>query len=292
MKKTILFFSLLVFLGVSNSNAQQRVIESLSMPSNILSHPVKYSIYLPPDYYTAAKRYPVVYLLHGYSDNETAWLQFGETDRQADKAILDGTIPPMIIVMPDAGITWYMNDYQGKERYEDMFIKEFIPYIDAQYHTRPTREFRALSGLSMGGHGSLLLAMHNPSSFAACAAFSSGIISDDAVVAMPDDQYNSIFTNLFGAKPKGKARVTEHWQKNNTLDLAKTLPVDSLKKVRWYFDCGDQDFLYEGNALMHIALRNRNIPHEFRMRAGAHEWTYWRTGLIPALQFIGTSFNR
>lgn len=297
MQRSLYTFLFCFCLGLyystpGHAQTANRVQESLVMPSQLLSHPVKYSIYLPPDYYTSNKRYPVVYLLHGYSDNETAWLQFGETDRQADKAISSGEIPPMIIVMPDAGITWYMNDYQGKERYEDMFIKEFIPYIDAQYRTRTQKEFRAVSGLSMGGHGALLLAMHNPSLFTACAAFSSGIMTDEGIVAMPDNNYDPVFTNLVGNKPRGKARLTEHWQKNNPLNLAKTLPADSLKKVRWYLDCGDQDFLYEGNAMMHITLRKREIPHEFRVRAGAHEWIYWRTGLIPALQFIGASFNR
>lgn len=266
--------------------------ESLVLNSRILSHPVKFSLYLPADYDKNERRYPVVYLLHGYSDDETAWIQFGETNGQADKAIASGEIPPMIIVMPDAKITWYMNDYKGKEKYEDMFIQELIPYIDSVYRTRRQREFRGVAGLSMGGHGALLYAMHYPSIFGACAAFSSGLLTDEAIMAMPDQNYNSTFTELFGSKLTGKARITEHWHKNSPLELAKTLPADSLKKVRWYMDCGDKDFLFEGNAMIHVALRKRNIQHEFRMREGAHEWIYWRTGLIPALSFIGKSFNR
>lgn len=262
------------------------------MKSTILGREVKYTLYLPADYETSQRRYPVLYLLHGYSDDETAWIQFGEANRVADKAIGSGEAPPMIIVMPDAGVTWYVNDYKGKNKYEDMFVKELIPYIDATYRTRTKKEFRAVSGLSMGGHGALVLAMHNPDLFASCAAFSSGIFSDEALVNMPEGTYNTLLNEIFSGHVTGQARLTETWKKNSPLVLAKTLPEETLKKVRWYFDCGDDDFLYDGNALIHIALRDRNIPHEFRMRDGGHEWSYWRTGLPAVLKFIGEDFNR
>lgn len=296
MRKKIYLLLTLVIMVVTISTTQAQsaptTLESLVMKSKILGQDVKYSIYLPADYHAGNRKYPVVYLLHGYTDDETGWIQFGEANRIASKAIEEGTIPSMIIVMPDAGVTWYMNDYLGKKNYEDMFINELIPYIDATYRTRAKKEFRGISGLSMGGHGALLYAMHHPDLFTACAAFSSAIFSDEYIMNMPEKDYNHIFAELLSGKVTGKARITPHWQKNSTLELAKTVPEDSLKKVRWYFDCGDQDFLYEGNALMHIALRKRNIPHEFRMRAGGHEWVYWRDGLVPALDFISKSFNR
>lgn len=136
---------------------QARLLESIRMNSSLLNRTVKYSIYLPPDYYTSNRRYPVVYLLHGYGDDETGWVQFGEANQIVDEQISKGNLPPMIIVMPDAGATWYVNDYQNKVRYEDMFVQEFIPHIDSTYRTRPKREFRGISGLSMGGHGALVL---------------------------------------------------------------------------------------------------------------------------------------
>ncbi|MCR4396427.1 MAG: esterase family protein, partial [Candidatus Saccharicenans sp.] len=108
-----------------------QVLEGLTVQSKILGKEVRYTIYLPPDYQTSSRRYPVVYLLHGYTDNDTGWLQFGEVNLTADRAIAERQIPPMIIVMPDGGVSWYINDYQNKVRYEDFFFQEFIPYIDA-----------------------------------------------------------------------------------------------------------------------------------------------------------------
>lgn len=171
---------------------QARLLESMVLNSSLMNQPVKYSIYLPPDYYVSNRRYPVVYLLHGYTDNETGWVQFGEADRIVDEQIKSGELPPMIIVMPDGGVTWYMDDYQSKVRYETMFTQELIPHIDSTYRTRSQREYRALSGLSMGGHGSLLLAMHNPNLFGSCAALSAAVFTEESIVAMEEKQYSTL----------------------------------------------------------------------------------------------------
>jgi S-formylglutathione hydrolase FrmB len=93
---------------------------------------------------------------------------------------------------------------------------------------------------------------------------------------------------IFGPKLSGKDRLTAHFRNYHPLDLAKTLPETSLKKVRFYLDCGDDDFLYKGN----VALRDRKIPHEFHGRDGGHTWLYWRTGIVEGLKFIGQSFHR
>lgn len=271
---------------------QPHLLEGVTMNSSLLNRGVRYSIYLPPDYYTTNRRYPVVYLLHGYTDDETGWTQFGEADRIIDAGIKTGTIPPMIVVMPDGGVTWYMNDYQNKVRYEDMFVTELIPHIDSAYRTRPKRDYRAVSGLSMGGHGSLLLAMHHPDLFGSCAALSAAVFTEETMKNTPDDRYNTIFAPLFSGPVKGEERLTAHFKRNSPLTLAASAPEGDLKKVRWYLDCGDDDFLSAANAQLHMTLLGRNIPHEYRVRDGAHTWTYWRTGLPDALQFIGTAFHR
>src|SRR5690242_7183207 len=105
-----------------------KVLEEETIKSNILGRDVRYTVYLPADYDISQRSYPVVYLLHGFTDDNTGWLQFGEINRYADKAIADGTIPPMIIIMPNGDSSWYINSYDGKENYEDFFIKEFMPY--------------------------------------------------------------------------------------------------------------------------------------------------------------------
>ena len=274
------------------ADPQARLLESLVLNSSLLNRAVKYSIYLPPDYYTSNRRYPVLYLLHGLGDNETSWIQFGEADRIAETGIRSGELPPMIIVMPDAGATFYINDYQSKVRYEDMFVQEFIPHIDSMFRTRPQREYRAVSGLSMGGYGSLMLAMHHPELFSSCAALSAAVRTDEALVNVPDERYNTVYAPLFSGPVKGEERLTITWKRNSPITLAKSAPEGDLTKVRWYIDCGDDDGLTVGNSMLHIALLDRKIPHEYRARDGAHTWSYWRTGLPDALKFIALSFHR
>jgi enterochelin esterase-like enzyme len=273
-------------------SAAGQVLEGLKIPSAILGREVAYAVYLPPDYSTSTRRYPVVYLLHGYTDDESGWIQFGEVNMAADRAIADRVIPPMIIVMPDGGVSWYINDIAGKVRYEDMFVKELIPFIDANYRTRPAREFRGIAGLSMGGWGTLVHSLRHPELFAACAAFSAAVWPDEEILSMKQDTWDKVVGPVLGVGLVGKDRLTPHFRQVSPLDLAKTLPEDSLKKVRYYIDCGDDDFLIKGNCALHLLLADRKIPHEFRVRDGGHSWIYWRTGIVDGLKFIGQSFNR
>jgi enterochelin esterase-like enzyme len=273
------------------ADPQARLLEGLPFSSSLLNRAVRYSVYLPPDYYVSNRHYPVVYLLHGYSDDETAWVQFGEADRLLDAGIRAGELPPMIVIMPDAGVTWYMNDYRGNVRYEDMFVQEFVPFIDATYRTRPRPEYRALSGLSMGGHGSLLLAMHHPELFGTCAALSPAVYTDAEMATMDSTRYATRWAGLIGPGA-GQERISLHWKRNSPLTLARSAPENDLRQVRWYVDCGDDDFLAIANNELHTALLTRRIPHEFRIRDGAHTWSYWRTGLPDALKFIGQRFHQ
>jgi len=268
-----------------------KVVCDVSMPSNILNWNVNYCIYLPPDYDQSMRNYPVVYLLHGYGDKEWGWVQFGEVNVAADRAIAAREIPPMIIVMPEARLTFYVNDYRGRQRYEDMFIREFIPYIDKRYRTRADKEFRGVSGLSMGGYGALMFSMRYPNTFSACAAFSAAVWRhEDLVGEEASREYNRGLKDLFG--PLENGQLPKHFRLHNPLDLAKGMPADTLKKVRYYIDCGDDDFLIQGNMALHEAMLTRKIPHEFRVRDGSHSWPYWRSGIVDGLKFIGKSFHR
>src|SRR6218665_3815616 len=186
MKKISVLFLLLIS---TFSFAQQGIVkESLKIKSSTLGKEVKYNIYLPADYEKNNRLYPVLYLLHGYTDDETGWTQFGQTPEIADKVINSGEAPPMIIVMPDAGVTWYMNTFDGKTKFEDFFIKEFIPYIETTYRIRSKKEFRAVAGLSMGGLGTLLYATKHPDMFTAAAPLSAAVWTDEEVVTGNQDQ--------------------------------------------------------------------------------------------------------
>ncbi len=292
VKRLILLPVFLCFTSIINAQPQGKVLEQKTVKSAILSRDVKYTIYLPADYATSERSYPVVYLLHGYTDDNTGWLQFGEVNRYADKAIADGTIPPMIIVMPNGDSSWYINSFDGKEKYEDFFVKEFMPSIEKTYHIKADKKYRGIAGLSMGGYGALFYALKYPDLFSATAPLSAGIFSDDQMTAMDDGTWKNVFAPLYGYDLKGNDRLNAAWYSTSILKMVETRKTDDLKKVRYWIDCGDDDFLTKGNCLLHLALTDKKVPHEFRVRDGAHNWTYWRTGITDALQFIGDSFRQ
>ena len=290
--KLILLSIMCLVLFSLNGLAQGKIIEGQSLDSKILGRKVNYAVYLPADYERSKRYYPIVYLLHGYTDDETGWIQFGEIKRLADEAIRTGKIPPMILAMPDAGVTWYINDASGKVRYEDMFMEEFIPHVEKKYRIRAQRAYRALAGLSMGGYGSLIYAMKHPDKFVATAPLSAAIYTEDQVIGYKQERWDNVEAVMYGKGVSGKDRISEHWKSNNPLYMVKTLDIEKLKSVKYYFDIGDDDFLYKGNSEIHMLFRELNIKHEYRVRDGKHNWTYWRTGIIDALAFVGESFRR
>src|SRR5690606_2656064 len=152
MKRILLCMLMLSFM--SGAFAQTgKVFDELTLPSKILKGNRKYAVYLPPDYETSQRKYPVLYLLHGGGDDQTGWIQFGEVQTIADREILAGRATPMIIVMPDAntGTRGYFNDLKNEWRYEDFFFEEFMPFVEKTYRIKGEKRFRAVAGLSMGG---------------------------------------------------------------------------------------------------------------------------------------------
>lgn len=285
-------FTFFIFALLYSQTSQGVIVEDLKVSSKILGKDVNYTIYLPPDYETSERYYPVVYLLHGYTDDDSGWLQFGELNRIVDKAIAFGDIPPMIIVMPDGEVSWYINDVNNKYRWKDMFVEEFIPAVENTYRIRKKKEFRGVAGLSMGGYGSFVMGLLHPELFVASAPLSAGVVTDQEYVDLEQERYEEMFGFLFGVGLKGKARINDHYKKYSPLHIVASQPADSTARVQFYIDCGDDDFLTIGNAEMHILMTEMEIPHEYRVRDGSHEWEYWRTGLTDALKFIGKNFRR
>jgi enterochelin esterase-like enzyme len=290
--KKIQLILLFVFTFVIGSFAQGFVKEKQVIKSTILNKEVHYSIFLPSDYYTSERAYPVTYLLHGYGDADDGWIQFGEVNRLADDAIKAGKIPPMIIVTPDGFTSFYINTADGKLNYEDFFIKELIPHIEKTYKVKAERKYRGIAGLSMGGYGALMYALKYPNLFVASAPLSAAVWTDNDIINLDEGMFNGLFGNSMGKNLKGKERLTPAWLSNSPLAIIEKKTKEELSAVSYWIDCGDDDFLTIGNAQLHIALTNKKVPHEFRMRDGAHNWTYWRTGIIDALSFIGDSFHQ
>ncbi len=267
------------------------VKEGLKIKSSILKREVRYTVYLPFDYESSDRYYPAVYLLHGYTDNDMGWIQFGEANMIADEAIAQREIPPMIIVMPDAGVSWYINNYDNTLRYEDFFVNEFIPFIEKEFRIRAEKRYRAVAGLSMGGYGALVYALKHPDMFSSCIAFSAAVFTDPEIIDMNNDEWQGMLGVPFNRELKGNERITKHFIENDPLYIIKNAKADKLKSVSYYIDCGDDDFLYKGNSALHVLLRDLNIPHEYRVRDGSHQWSYWRSGLTEGLKFAGISFH-
>jgi enterochelin esterase-like enzyme len=286
MKKLFLIF---LIPGVTSALIAQtgKVWDNLSMKSKILNMERKFAVYLPPDYETSQRSYPVLYLLHGAGDDQTGWVQFGEVLHIADEAINTGKATPMVIVMPDAntGTRGYVNDIKGEWRYEDFFFQEFMPYVEKTYRIKGEKRYRAISGLSMGGEGTFIYALHHPELFSSACPLSAATGPRDT----------SEMHNYRLWAPGDNISSTDkytYFQKYSVLYLIENMPDDQKKAIRWYIDCGDDDFLYEGNCLAHIAMRKKEIPHEFRIRDGAHNWTYWRASLPAVLEFVSMSFHQ
>jgi enterochelin esterase-like enzyme len=278
MKNLFLTVLLLTSVVLSITAQKSQVIETRKINSEILKMERNYAIYLPPGYDETDRNYPVLYLLHGSGDDHTGWVQFGNVQHIADKTIGEGKAAPMIIVMPDANtkVRGYFNVPDGSFPFEDFFFKELIPFIEKNYRVRSERRYRAVSGLSMGGGGTIYYTMHQPEMFAAAAPLSAttraGIRSGNNVT------------------PEQMEAYTKKHNLETIIDNASEKELNAIKSVRWYISCGDDDFLYRDNSLMHILFREKNIPHEYRIKEGGHTWTYWRMELPEVLEFVSKSF--
>ncbi len=289
-RKLLCILITFILLPLALSAQTGQVFDDLTMNSMILNMERKFAIYLPPDYETSQRSYPVLYLLHGAGDDQTGWIQFGEVLRITDNAIKDGTATPMIIVMPDAdtGRRGYINDLSGGWRYEDFFFQEFMPYVEANWRIKAKKRYRAVAGLSMGGHGTFTYALHHPELFSSACPLSAAT-GPSSVENLKErlDRYSQVKDHKYS-----DSILKGYYRRYSSVYMMANMPVDSLKSVRWYIDCGDDDFLYEGNSLIHITMREREIPHEFRIRDGAHNWTYWRESLPQVLKFVSDAFHQ
>jgi enterochelin esterase-like enzyme len=279
--KNQLLVSILLFSAAFNVTAQEgRVYETLKVKSNVLRMERNYAVYLPPGYNETDQNYPVLYLLHGSGDDHTGWVQFGQVQYIANKAIAEGKAAPMIIVMPDANtkIRGYFNFPDGTFNYEEFFFGELIPHIEKKYRVRNDRRYRAISGLSMGGGGTIYYTLHHPEMFATAAPLSA--------------------TTTAWLKQETSAtegQLKEYKQKHNLewiLSNASSTDLENIKKVRWYISYGDDDFLYKEISEMHILFNDNQIRHEYRVKDGGHTWTFWRMELPEVMEFVSKSFTQ
>lgn len=259
-------------------------IEHCSMSSEVLGSNKDFSVYLPAGYDDSNCRYPVLYLLHPAGGTHEMWISKGDLPQIADDAIRSGMALPMIIVMPDASgdddlhLGKHMGFFSVTEwDYETYFHTELIPLIDATFRTIPDKRHRAIAGVSMGGEAAIAYAQKNPEFYGAACAIS-GILGhpEQSTMAQSDKDYAA---SLIKNNPA------------SFVENATDADVGKLKSIRWYSDCGDNDFFYEGNIEFFLAMKKKGIPIDYRMRSGVHSWYYWITGLAPILHFISLGFS-
>lgn len=293
MRSLILIFvgTLLSFVGWTQ---QSRIIEGLTLESKLLQQQVKYSIILPEDYYTSKKTYPVVYLLHGLGDNESSWLEYGRVSQAVDAAVKHKEIVPMIYVMPQGFRNYYVNDYAGKFPYMDMFVKELVPFIDQKYRTIADKEHRATMGYSMGGFGALILPLKNPDVFSISVPLSISVRTDQQYMTEDASGWDDQWGRLFGGVGEtGEARLTDYYKAHSPFHVFNQSDLSSLKSLKLYIDNGDdEETLARSNEELHMLLRDKNFPHEFRVRNGGHEFSYWRDALTNGLRFISDAVQQ
>lgn len=286
MKKWMIATMLL--LVAQTVSASKIVVDS--MQSKVLNAIRHYCIYLPTGYdKEPEKHYPVLYLLHGFTDDHTAWSEKGQLQTVVDELIGTGEIQPMIVIMPEAGGSDVKNVWNGYFNmagwpYEQFFFEEFIPTIEQQYRIIGDKEHRAISGLSMGGGGSVSYAQKHPEMFSSCYNFS-GWLSMEAS------------SELKGKAEAGdKVAMVQYAVAENSclsfLKKADETTLNKLRTVKWFVDCGDDDFLLDLNLAFYQLMRDAKIKTELRVRNGQHNWEYWHTGLRISLPFASRNFEK
>ena len=287
MKRLLILFFVFLSCSLMAQTKKSQIVED-SIVSNVLWRATKkYAVYLPANY-DQTKKYPVLYLLHGAWGTHKSWIDNGDIKNILDDAIAEGRCLPMIVVMPNAagenknfaGKNMGYFDFPGYG-YESFFFEEFIPQIEKKYGGIGTKQSRAIAGLSMGGGGSVVYGQRHPEDFAVVCSFSGLLGMPSNGNFRPNKDLTKTFFNCaINTSPIEFLKNATKQQKEN------------LRTIAWLVDCGDDDYLYEGNIDFYKAMLKAQIHVEYRMRNGAHNWRYWQQSIKDALPFISINLNK
>lgn len=244
------------------------------MPLHLGGLTVRFNVILPRTYAISKRRYPVLYLLHGYTDDYSAWVTKSHVTEHARKYA-------EIIVMPEGGTGWYVNNYTDpKLAWEDYLIKDLIPFVDSHYRTIASRRGRAIAGLSMGGFGAMTLGLRHPDLFATVASLSGALAGAQADFyrSLDDPKLKKLIEDDFGP-PDNPQRALE-----DPFELIKKVPPGQLPEL--YLSIGSADFLLEQNRAYVRLLAQRGIRYRYCEIPGKHEWPVWDSEIrrVLALQ--------
>jgi len=283
--KTVLRKISMALVGLMVTTSAAAAGGRASIKSNILGTVRHYMVYLPDGFHRETNRhYPVLYLLHGFTDDERSWQDKGQMDRVADELMATGEAQKMVIVMPCAGGPDTKNVWNGYFNmegwaYHDFFYQELMPTLEKKYRIIGDRANRAVSGLSMGGGGCTVYAQNHTDLFSSCYAMSAWLTSQDTQLDPNNRQ----------------TYVTKAVHQNDAIKFvsnATNETIQKLRTVRWFIDIGDDDFLFDQDIQLYQTMRSKRIPCELRVRNGGHTWQYWNTALRTSLPFAAESFNK
>ena len=283
MKKGWMLLVLALLLAVPG--AAKSLIVRDSLQSEVLGRAVKFNVYLPDGFEASQKAYPVVYLLHGlYGDNED-WEKRGQMKTVLDELIGTGEAVEMVVIMPCAGGADVRNVQNGYFNmpdcpYEDFFFTELVPVAEKKYRCGGCKGRRAIMGLSMGGGGSTVYAQRHPYMFSSCYAMSAWLDQREIDPDAPMDKLRIVCES-----------VRAH-SALDFIDAADPETIAKLKTVKWFLDCGDDDYLLELSMDLHLKMRAAGIKDELRVRNGVHNWEYWHMALRLAFPFASRNFDR
>lgn len=283
-----LLAGVLLIASPAYSQTMSSRVEYKMFKSKALNVEKRCAVYLPAGYDESEKTYPVIYFLHGLFGSEDRWEQRGARSI-VDQLMGEGEVLPAIIAIADGDNSFYVNAVNGKAPYEDYIIDDFIPFIESNYRIDTRRGSRAISGISMGGFGALMLGMRHPELFSSVSAHSAVLIPiplDQLPPRLRQSYQSQFFEAVFG-NPVDEA----HWKAHHPVDLVAT--AKNLKTVAWYFDCGTEDRygFHRGAARLHELMDSAEIPHEYHLLPGGHGWEYVRTTLHRSLQFHSRHFK-
>lgn len=285
-----LALSLLWICHPATSAAQSR-IDCDAMNSRTLKRAVHYCVYVPEGYNAStARRYPLLYLLHGLGDNEQTLFNSGGWTL-IDDLRHQHTIGDFLIVAPEGWRSFYINSADGSFRYSDFFLHEFMPYIEGKYRVVPGRMGRGITGISMGGYGALRFALAYPQLFSAVSAQSAALITE------PPQELDAAMRSGYPlatviAAVFGNPINIGHWDANNPFVLAKKNAAE-LRKVAIYFNCGQEDnYGFEkGAAKLNAELDQEHVPHEYRAYPGDHSIGYFVSHFAEVMEFHSRAFH-
>lgn len=286
----IIIVRILLLLLVCSPELLAQQVEYKSFTSKVLGRDLRYGVYLPPSYAASpAKKYPVLYFLHGLFEDETRWSNRGGTDQIMNRMIADGKIGEFIVAIPFGGTSFYTNTRDGSEKWEDAIVTEFIPMIESTYRVNASRATRGISGTSMGGYGALKIAMKHPDLFGSASAHSAVLLEDLSAAKVSVgrlQRFQALFNKIYGIN-----QDLTYWEANNPVTLAKD--TRKFNGLKLYFDCGtEDDYGFDlGAKQLDAMLTKAGYSHEAHLYPGGHGWDYAMKHTNESLLFHWKAFS-